>query len=1016
MSDRLKKCIKIIICGILFELIIFVWYKDFSYFNYANIPPTYVASDVDRDNIDVETSEIPVAEGGYILELSYECTVETVWQLVDADDVILCQGILNPDETKLQESFEISSIKNNENSESSESVRFIVKYPKEGYLFLESFQLNQGTDNILTLQGKDFNCSNPGFRDGEMKEYYNNIGRQEFYGLNSYQQVTIQNNTSGILYFDLYNCEDYENPQSIITAKKLEAGESWQYCYNDRISYQVMLYSATAQLEDISVSVDNKAYMDDYKTAVVIMMGMVAIMTVLMCIAVLAGIPEAGIKYWNMAALLLHILGVFFHIIMIEPYTVNGCLFISIFMVAASLLLGENDKKAEYRQEYNVIFAGVFTILLSVGMYIIILNSREGTFLSHLGPSNGRGLLLYVLFVITSILLFIISSYITTRHNAIFRWVNQYLNRKEALLLGIMLGVFAFKDHVGAVLTLDWRRWQMFLVLAMLAAITICLFRTKYDMKQNDRAIKALYLFEIISVQINKTLINIFGADSLTFGETHHISAYYDEITYIAKGRPFKGGGSELYGHYAILWRLPMAIFGNNLKVIGIVAGIVAAVTFFFFVLVIHRIFRSRFIRVMASLAIWCVFISSGSSTFSSIPHRYVVFAVILYFMVRWQTVELSFKRRLIGHLLCVVALLWNTESGICVSLAWAVYIVIREINNKDSCFWLAVRKLLVQIVIVGIEVITFFGSVELYNRILCNDKVNESEIIAQNKDFEIEISELNKSIQRESEENDTDPLGQEDQENPENTSQIDLEDFISKNTGVLFNSGYMGSNMNDVYHFENQPGFSAMIFILLVSLFYLSGTGLVGKSNQKEYAAVALAVCVFGLMLFSYSATRDFGDISKVGIPFLIIFFLIFEKTIHYMKVHPTEYTLKNNIVYLMVFFMLIGLVQMELNCFVAVRNFDTILNEKNILDYESMLRDMEEFSYYVPEDTYAYGNGIAEVYMSIDREIPDSSNTQYVVTDAWRDVEDRPYIKVRDIQIGRYIYTLYYNQGYVR
>lgn len=993
MSDRLKECIKIIIWGILFELIIFAWYKDFSYFNYASIPPTYVASEMDQDDIKVETSEISVAEGGYILELSYECTVKTEWQLVDTDDVILCQGILDPEETKLQESFEISnSIKNNENGASSESVKFIVKYAKEGYLSVESFQLNQGTDNILTLQGKDFNCSYLGFRDGEITDYYNNVGRQEFYGLNPYHQVTIQNNTSNILYFDLYNCENYENPQNIITAKKLDVGERWQYCYHDRISYQVVFYSATAQLENISVSVDNKIYLDEYKRAVVIMMGIVAIMTALMCIAVLAGIPETGKKYWNIAALLLHILGIFFHIIMIEPYIVNACLFISIFMVAVTLLLVKNDKTEDYRQEYNVIYAGIFTILLSVGMYIMILNSREGTFLSHLSPRSGRGLLLYVLFVITSILLFIISLYITIRHNAVFRWVNQYLNRKEALLLGIMLGVFLFKDHVGAMLTLDWRRWQMFLVLAMLAAITICLFRTKYDMKQNDWAIKALYLFEIISVQINKTLINIFGADSLTFGETHHISAYYDEITYIAKGEPFKGGGSELYGHYAVFWRPFMAIFGNNLKVIGIVAGIVAAITFFFFVLVIHRLFHLRFIRVMMSLALWCMFIRDGSSSFSSIPHRYVVFAVILYFMVRWQTVELSLKRRLIGHLLCVLALLWNTESGICASLAWAVYIVIREIKNKDSCFWFAVRKLLVQIAIVGIEVITFFGSVELYNRILCNDKV----------------------IQKESEESETGSLVQEGE--PENTSQNDLEDIVSKNTGVLFDSGYMGANMNEVYHFENQPGFSAMVFILLVSLFYLSGTGIVGKSNQKEYAAVALAVCVFGLMLFSYSATRGFGDISKVVIPFLIIFFLIFEKTIHYMKVHPKKYTLKNNIVYLIVFFMLIGLVQMELNCFVAVSNFDTLLNEKNILDYESIQRDMEQFAYYVPEDTYAYGNGIAEVYMSIDREIPDSSNTQYIVTDAWRDVEDRPYVKVRDIQIGRYIYTLYYNQGYVQ
>lgn len=1006
MKKQLKKCIKISIWGILFELIIFMRYKDFSYFNYAKILPTYVASEGFYDSVDLETTDIPIAEGDYILELSYECTVETEWQLVDAGDVILCRGILNPEETKLQESFEIgNSIKNNEDGESSESIKFIVKYTKEGYLSLGSFQLNRGTDNLLTLQGNDFNCSYLGFQDGVIEKYYNNVGRQEFYGLNPYQQITIQNNTSDILYFDLNNCEDYENPQNIITAKKLEVGDSWQYYSNDRISYQVTLYSPTAQLEDISVTVNNKAYMDEYKTAVVIMMSIVAVMTALIDITILAGVSKAGKKYWNKTAMLIYLLGIFSYIIRIEPYTVNLFLLIPIFMIVIALLLKEDDKAVEYRREYNVIYAGIFTILITVGLYIAILNSREGSFLSQFGPRNGRAMLLYISFVVATILVFIFSSYLFAKYNAVCRKINRYLSCKEALLLGIMAGGFVFKDHVGTQLSLDWRRWQFFLVLAMLAAITVCLYKTENDTKRNEWALKALYLIEIIGVQINRTLINIYGADSLTFGETHHISAYYDEITYIAKGEPFRGGGSELYGHYAILWRIPMMIFGNNLKVVGIVGGIVAAITFFFFILAVNKLFRSKFIKIAASLALWCSFISNAMSGFSSVPHRYVFFSVIFYLMSRWQTEKLSFRRRLTGHLLCCFALIWNTESGICISLAWAVYIVVREIENKDNCLWVAVRKLLAQMVIVGIEIVLFFGSVEFYNRFLCENKVNEKTT---------EVVQLYKSIPRESEGSETD--SSEYEEEQENTTQNDLEDIFSKNTGVLFDSNYMNSNMNEEYHFENQPAFSAMIFILLVALYFLSGMGIVGKSNQKEYAATALAVCVFGLILFSYSASRNYGDIHKVGIPFLIIFFLIFEKVFQYIKIHPRENILKNNIVYLMSFFMLIGFVQMELGCFVAVKNFDILLNKKNSLNYESMQKDMEQFAYYVPEGTYAYGNGIAEIYMSIGREMPDSSNTQYVVTDAWRDVEEMPYVKVRDIQIGRYIYTLYYNRGYMK
>lgn len=1015
MKDRFQKCLKIIIWGILSELIIFICYKEFTYFNYASIPPTYVSPEVIQNEINVETPEITVAEGNYILEFSYKCTADTEWQLINSNDVILCQGVLDPEETKLHESFEISSsITNNEDVERAESVRFNLIYAKEGELLIESFSLNRGTEKILTLQGKDFNSSYLGFRDSEIKEYYYYVGRQEFYGLHPYQQITIQNNTSDILYFDLNDCVDYENPQSIITEKKLEAGESWQYYSNEPISYQVALYSATAQLNDISVSVDNKEYMNAYKTAVAVMMTIIIIMTFIIIISVLADIYKAYKKYWKIAAVAFHILGIFFYIIKIEPYIVNIFLLVPVFMIVAALLLEEYDKKVEYCQEYNIIYAGIFTILLCVGMYIIILNSKEGSFLAYLGTIHGRGLLLYVLFVITTILMFFGGSYIAARHNAVFRKINPYLNSKEALLLGIMSGNFIFKDHVGFMLFLDWRRWQLFLVLAMLAAVTICFSGMKYDKKSNDWALKALYLFEIISMQINRTIINIYGADSHPFGETHHISAYYDEITYIAKGEPFRGGGSELYGHYAIFWRLPMMIFGNNLKVIGIVAGVVAAITFLFFILSIHRLFRLNFIKIMASLTLWSALTSSRLIDFSIVLHRYVFLSIVLYLMVRWQKVDLSIKRRLIGYLICILALVWNTESGLCISLAWAVYIVIREIENKDRCFLLALKKFFIQIVIVCIEVVLFFASVELYNRILCVDKVSESELSKQNRIYGLETAALNKLIQRDVDDAEPDSSGEEEEQ--EGTLQNGFGGFIVENTGALFDSNYMNNNMKDVYHFENQPPFSAMVFILLISLFFLSGTGIIGKSNHREYNAIGLAVCVFGLGILSHEVSRGYQSLGKGGVPFLLIFFMLFEKVIYYVKTHPKKYTLKNNIVYLMGFFMLIGFIQMELYCFVAVRNFDMILNEKNILDYNSMQRDMEQFAYYVPEDTYAYGNGVAEVYMSIDREIPDSSNTQYIVTDAWRDVDDQPYVKVRDIPIGRYIYTLYYNQGYVK
>ncbi len=40
-------------------------------------------------------------------------------------------------------------------------------------------------------------------------------------------------------------------------------------------------------------------------------------------------------------------------------------------------------------------------------------------------------------------------------------------------------------------------------------------------------------------------------------------------------------------------------------------------------------------------------------------------------------------------------------------------------------------------------------------------------------------------------------------------------------------------------------------------------------------------------------------------------------------------------------------------------------LLNEKNILAYESMQRDMEQFAYIVPEDTYMHTETVSWKYI---------------------------------------------------
>jgi len=70
-----------------------------------------------------------------------------------------------------------------------------------------------------------------------------------------------------------------------------------------------------------------------------------------------------------------------------------------------------------------------------------------------------------------------------------------------------------------------------------------------------------------------------------TMYNVFHSSSYIDSIANVFFGHPYRGLECDLYGHYGLFFILPLKIFGGATKTIGIIMGLLAAITFIAFAL-----------------------------------------------------------------------------------------------------------------------------------------------------------------------------------------------------------------------------------------------------------------------------------------------------------------------------------------------------------------------------------------------------------------------------------------------
>lgn len=176
---------------------------------------------------------------------------------------------------------------------------------------------------------------------------------------------------------------------------------------------------------------------------------------------------------------------------------------------------------------------------------------------------------------------------------------------------------------------------------------------------------------------------NIYGRGEQ--GDNYHAHAYFNSVYNVYQGVPYTHNVTSIYGHYGLFFKIPMKLVHGDFRAFVLMMAGLGALTYIGAFLVLQMLVRSRILRVIAAFALaFPVLGMRGGYYWQVWPHR-VLFPVLL---LLYGTVILKKKRSSLltaagGYLICLLAILWNTETGLLLTVSWAGLYISRLLSRK---------------------------------------------------------------------------------------------------------------------------------------------------------------------------------------------------------------------------------------------------------------------------------------------------------------------------------------------
>ncbi len=118
------------------------------------------------------------------------------------------------------------------------------------------------------------------------------------------------------------------------------------------------------------------------------------------------------------------------------------------------------------------------------------------------------------------------------------------------------------------------------------------------------------------------------GADRL------HMNAYFNSIYNVLHGSPYTEYTTSIYGHYGILYKLPMKLLGGDHIDFILLNSLAGALTFLAMFVALHFMVKNNLLRILGAVAISFPVLAMRSGVYWQLwPHRVLFMSLMLCYM-----------------------------------------------------------------------------------------------------------------------------------------------------------------------------------------------------------------------------------------------------------------------------------------------------------------------------------------------------------------------------------------------
>jgi len=169
--------------------------------------------------------------------------------------------------------------------------------------------------------------------------------------------------------------------------------------------------------------------------------------------------------------------------------------------------------------------------------------------------------------------------------------------------------------------------------------------------------------------------------------DVYNFEAYWLNVSSIYEGIPFSITNVSFYGHYAILLVPFFKIFGLNIYTVQVTQMVGVAIVLLFLFYGIETLTHKTSSRFITKLLVcsYFLFVEAISSVYpQGIPHRLVFVSIILSLVIKFIFLRKNTRTlKIVIDVLCCLSIIWNLETGVVMTLVWAITKSVVESRNK---------------------------------------------------------------------------------------------------------------------------------------------------------------------------------------------------------------------------------------------------------------------------------------------------------------------------------------------